>query len=85
VIGRRIEVIADLPRIRVWCDGRLVADHERIWAKHQTIHDPEHLAAAQTMRRQRLEVVRPPTETKVETRRLTDYDALLGIDGGVAR
>jgi transposase len=84
VIGRRIDITADLHRIRVMCDGRLVADHERIWAKHQTIHDPEHLAAAKTMRRQRLEVVRPPAETEVETRCLADYDALLGIDGGVA-
>ncbi|MBV9449942.1 MAG: IS21 family transposase [Streptosporangiaceae bacterium] len=83
-IGRRIEVTADLHRIRVWCDGRLVADHDRVWAKHQTIHDPEHLAAARTMRRQRLEVVRPSAETEVETRCLADYDALLGIDGGVA-
>jgi transposase len=84
VIGRRIDITADLARVRVWCDGRLVADHERMWAKHQTIHDPEHLAAAQTLRRQRLEVVRPPAETEVETRCLSDYDALLGIDGGVA-
>ena len=84
VIGRRIEVTADLHRVRVWCDGRLVADHERLWAKHQTLHDPEHLAAARTLRRQRLEVVRPAADTEVETRRLTDYDTLLGIDGGVA-
>jgi hypothetical protein len=62
----------------------LVADHERIWAKHQTIHDPDHLAAARTLRRQRLEVVRPPAEAEVETRRLSDYDALLGVDGGMA-
>jgi transposase len=83
-IGRRLEVTADLHRIRVMCDGHLVADHERLWAKHQTLHDPEHLAAARTMRRQRLEVVRPSADTEVETRRLSDYDALLGIDGGVA-
>lgn len=31
VIGRRIEVIADLARVRALCDGRVVADHERIW------------------------------------------------------
>ena len=84
VIGRRIEITADLHRVRVLCDGRIVADHERVWAKHQTIHDPEHLAAATTLRRQRLEVVRPPAETEVETRRLSDYDALCGVDGGVA-
>lgn len=84
VIGRRIEITAELHRVRVFCDGRIVADHERVWAKHQTIHDPEHLVAATTLRRQRLEVVRPPVETEVETRRLSDYDALLGVDGGVA-
>jgi transposase len=84
VIGRRIDITADLHRVRVFCDGRLVADHERIWAKHQTLHDPDHLAAARTLRRQRLEVVRPPVETEVQTRCLADYDALLGVDGGVA-
>ena len=31
VIGRRIEVVADLTRVRVLCEGRVVADHERIW------------------------------------------------------
>ena len=31
VIGRRIEVIADLDRVRVLCEGKVVADHERIW------------------------------------------------------
>jgi hypothetical protein len=84
VIGRRVEIIADLHRVRVFSDGRLVADHDRVWARHQTIHDPEHLAAARAMRRERLEVVHPPVHAEVETRRLTDYDVLLGIDGGVA-
>ena len=46
VIGRRIEVVADLDRVRVCCDGELVADHARVWARHQTITDPEHVAAA---------------------------------------
>ena len=46
VIGRRIEITADLDRVRVFCDGRIVADHERVWARHQTITDPAHLAAA---------------------------------------
>ena len=33
-----------------FCDGRTVADHERAWAKHQTISDPEHVAAAKLLR-----------------------------------
>jgi transposase len=84
VIGRRIEITADLARVRVFCDGRLAADHGRVWAKHQTLTDPEHLAAARALRRDRLEVVRPAADPDVELRPLTDYDALLGLDGGVA-
>ena len=45
VIGRRVEVLADLHRVRVLCDGRGVADHERIWAKHQTVSADEHVTA----------------------------------------
>ena len=50
VIGRRIELIVDLHRVRALCDGRLVADHERAWAWHQTITDPDHVAAAKALR-----------------------------------
>lgn len=85
VIGRRIEVVADLGRVRAFCDGKPVADHERIWARHQTLTDPEHLAAARALRRERLELVHSRTaEPEVEQRRLADYDTALGIDGGVA-
>jgi transposase len=84
VIGRRIEVAADLHRVRVFCDGRLVGDHERIWAKHQTITDPAHLSAARALRRERLELVRPPAQSEVEQRDLAVYDTALGTDGGVA-
>lgn len=88
VIGRRIEVIADLDRVRAVCDGKLVADHERIWAWHQTISDPEHVAAAKVLRRNRIGLLRPAPEPDVEVRCLDDYDVALGItdagQGGVA-
>jgi transposase len=86
VIGRRVEVIADLHRVRVVCDGRLVGDHQRVWAWHQTISDPEHVAAARALRRERVGVLRPVAEPEVEQRPLADYDTALGIDvdGGVA-
>jgi transposase len=87
VIGRRIEVIADLHRVRALCDGRVVADHERVWAWHQTISDPGHVAAAKALRRERVAVLRPVTEPDVERRSLSDYDTALGLvdaDGGVA-
>jgi hypothetical protein len=84
VIGRRIEVIADLARVRAFCDGRLVADHERIWGWHQTISDPDHVAAAKALRRERVGVLRPAPEPDVQIRCLDDYDTALGLDGGVA-
>jgi hypothetical protein len=84
VIGRRVEVIADLHRVRVLCEGRTVADHQRVWAWHQTISDPEHVTAARALRRQRAGVLRPASEPQVERRCLADYDTALGLDGGVA-
>jgi transposase len=86
VIGRRIEVIAGLDRVRAVCDGAAVADHERIWAWHQTVTDPGHHAAAKALRRQRASMLRPVSGPEVEQRNLADYDAALGLgaDGGVA-
>jgi transposase len=78
-VGRRVEVAADLDRVRAVCDGRLVADHERCWARHQTLSDPAHLAAATRLRAERAAVShRDPDE--VEVRCLADYDAAFGLD-----
>jgi transposase len=82
VIGRRIEVVADLDRIKVYCEGRVVADHQRVWAWHQTLTDPAHLAAADILRRTRVGALRPVRESEVEQRALADYDTALGIDMG---
>jgi transposase len=79
VVGRRIEVIADLDRVRALCEGKVVADHERIWAAHQTISDPEHLQAAKALRRSRISLLRPAPEPDVEIRCLDDYDTALGV------
>ncbi len=90
MIGRRVEIVADLTRVRVHCDGRIVADHDRLWAKHQTISDPEHVAAAKALRRDRIALLRPAPEPEVQIRALADYDTALGLDqdgldeGGVA-
>jgi transposase len=86
-VGRRVEVRADLDQVQAWCDGQLVADHARCWARHQTLSDPAHLEAAARLRRDRAAAVggrRDPDE--VELRCLADYDAAFGLlDGeGVA-
>jgi transposase len=92
VIGRRVEVVADLARVRVFCDGTLVADHQRLWANHQTVSDPAHVEAAKLLRRKHLDLARPTQRhpsavPDVEVRRLADYDTALGVvdpDSGVA-
>lgn len=79
VIGRRVELVAGLDRVQVFCDGRLVADHDRCWARHQSIHDPAHVDAARVLRT--AHATRPrPVEPEVELRRLSDYDTALGLD-----
>ena len=79
VIGRRIEVVADLDRVRAFCDGKIVADHARVWAKHQSLTLPEHDAAAKQLRRDRIGLIRPVAEPEVQTRCLADYDLALGL------
>jgi hypothetical protein len=85
-IGRRIEITADLHRVRVTCEGKAAADHERCWARHQTVTDPAHLAAARAMRaaRGRLASVPGPADAEVEHRDLAVYDTVCGSGQGVA-
>jgi transposase len=84
VIGRRVEVHADLDRVWVTCEGTLVADHARVWARHQTITDVEHAVAAKLLRRGRADLLRPVLEPaageQVEVRSLATYDAAFGLD-----
>ena len=63
----------------MFCEGRLVADHPRVWAKHQTITDPAHRQAADQLRRDRLTILPAPDDQSVEQRRLGDYDLAFGL------
>jgi Mu transposase-like protein len=83
VVGRRVEVTADLDQVRVWFDGRLVADHGRCWARHQTISDPAHLQAAVQLRHDRVALGGTNArrdQGEVQLRCLADYDAAFGLD-----
>jgi transposase len=77
-IGRQVIVTADLERVRVRLDGRLVADHARVWARHMTVTDPVHVAVARQLRQQ---VGRPPRSDDGLVRDLADYDRAFGVDG----
>lgn len=84
VVGRRVEVHADLGRVWASCEGRLVADHQRIWARHQSVTDVEHQVAAKVLRRGRADLLTPLPKAsgagaEVQVRDLASYDQLLGV------
>ncbi|MFI7521351.1 IS21 family transposase [Micromonospora globbae] len=80
VVGRRVEVTADCDQVEVFCDGRLVARHDRCWAAHQTITDPAHRQAAADLRIAAQRTPATAADTQVERRALSDYDRMFGLD-----
>jgi hypothetical protein len=88
VIGRFVDVAADLSRVEVRHEGRLVAAHDRVWARGMTITDPAHVAAARVLREQ-FQQPRSAPDPHEElardlSRDLADYDRAFGlIDGGL--
>ncbi len=86
VIGRLVEVTADLDRVRARTGGRVVADHARVWARGITVTDSAHAATARRLRQEFLEP-RSPDMPGDLLRDLADYDRAFGLitaDGQVA-
>jgi hypothetical protein len=89
VIGRFVDVLADLARVEVRHAGRLVAVHDRVWARGMTITDPAHVATAKVLREQ-YQLPRSAGDPDEElgrdlARDLADYDRAFGlIDGGLS-
>ncbi|CAM05622.1 transposase [Saccharopolyspora erythraea NRRL 2338] len=80
-IGHRVEITGDLEHVEVSCQGGgLVARHQRCWAAHQSITDPDHATAAARLRQQARRASLRPVDTPVEHRELADYDRALGLD-----
>jgi transposase len=79
-IGRRVDIVAGPDQVRVTCAGRLVAEHERCWAAHQTITDPAHRQAAAALRATSSPRPIAPLVHEVQRRRLADYDEAFGLD-----
>jgi len=77
-IGRIVDVSANLNRVRVRMEGRVVADHSRVWARHMTVTDPAHV---ETARQLRAEFQRPRVVEDVDDLRrdLADYDRAFGL------
>ncbi|MCC6495534.1 MAG: IS21 family transposase [Propionibacteriaceae bacterium] len=78
-IGRMVDAHADLDRIQVRLDGRLITEHPRVWARGLTITDTGHV---DTARRLRQEFQQPRTQAASDdmVRDLADYDRAFGLE-----
>jgi transposase len=88
VVGRFVDVIADLTRVTITCAGAVVGRHQRCWARHQTITDPAHRQTAHRLAHHASAVrddaqhpgrAATATAVVVEGRDLAVYDAAFGI------
>ena len=79
VVGRQVDIMAGLDQVHVSSGGRLVAEHARCWATHQTITDPVHHQAAAALRAASMARPASPLVTDVQRRRLADYDEAFGL------
>ncbi len=88
MIGRFVDVTASPTQVTVYCDGKVVAHHQRSWSKRGVVTDPAHVATAQVLRREHAarrdahqRLARQHTDGHtVVLRALPDYDALFGVD-----
>ena len=80
MIGRRVEVVADLDRVPGVLRRAVGGRPAQLRGRHRSVVDPAHVAAARRLRRDRLSVLRPTPTPDVEIRCLADYDTVLGLD-----
>jgi hypothetical protein len=90
MIGRFVDVAASAQSVVVRCQGRVVAEHARCWAKQAVVTDPAHVELAAQLRRDfardraardRASRLRQHADGHtVALRALPDYDALFGVD-----
>lgn len=81
-IGRLVDVTADLDRVKVRLDGKVIADHARVWARGMTITDPTHVRAAAVLR-QAFKAPRVVDAGDDLARDLADYDRAFGLSGAM--
>jgi Mu transposase-like protein len=79
MIGRMVDVAADLDRVRVRCEGRIVAEHARVWARGGTLTDPAHVQTAARLRKQFQQPRAVAAAGDDLARDLGDYDRAFGL------
>jgi hypothetical protein len=85
LIGRMVDVTADLERIRVRVEGRVVTEHVRVWARGTTVTDPAHVETAGWLRKQFQQPRLAVAAGDDLVRDLGDYDRAFGLNdtGGI--
>ena len=78
-IGRMVDAHADLDRVQVRLDGRLVTEHPRVWARGLTITDTRHVDTAARLRQQ-FQQPRSQAADDGLVRDLADYDRAFGLE-----
>jgi transposase len=98
-IGKTVMVRADNEEVSVIAGNDIVARHTRCWARHQTLTDPEHAAAASLLRGEAIHQRAAKAATaraallapdslgiEVEQRELAVYDRMFTlIEGGAGK
>ena len=84
VIGGLVDVTADLERVKVRANGRVVAEHPRVWARGTTLTDPVHIEIAATLRKQFQQPRAVAADEESLVRDLADYDRAFGLIQGTA-
>ena len=79
MIGRMVDVAADLDRVRVRAEGRIVAEHARVWARGTTLTDPAHVQTAASLRKQFQQPRAAAGDSADLVRDLADYDRAFGL------
>lgn len=82
VIGSLVDVTADLQRVKVRANGRIVADHSRVWARGTTVTDPVHVDIAAALRKQFQQPRAVVAGEQCLARDLADYDRAFGLVNG---
>src|SRR5690606_275539 len=79
LIGRLVDVTADLERVRVRADGRVITEHPRLWARGMTMTDPTHVETAAALRKQFQQPRAALAAGDELVRDLADYDRAFGL------
>ncbi len=80
MIGRMVDVHADLDTVAARCEGHVVASHRRAWSTRQTITDPAHVETAARLRETFTNNRFRDAGADGMVRDLADYDAIFGVD-----